>query len=94
MHLSLLYEDSLLSYSLGFVSFHCVLDIYWLFIMAVGRTEEDESWIEMYKEEIKGNREKIKVNEKLPYLVGNIVISFAYVLRDNLSVFCVFWGNL
>jgi hypothetical protein len=44
----------------------------------------------MYKEEIKGNREKIKVNEKLPYLVGNIVISFAYVLRDNLSVFCVF----
>ena len=36
--------------------------------------------LESYKDKIKENQEKIKLNKQLPYLVGNIVEVASYVL--------------
>jgi len=46
--------------------------------------------LESYKDKIKENQEKIKLNKQLPYLVGNIVEVAGYVLR--LSILDVVLG--
>lgn len=47
--------------------------------------------LESFKEKIKENQEKIKLNKQLPYLVGNIVevIIVCYLLKKNFNFFLV-----
>ena len=54
--------------------------------------------LESFKEKIKENQEKIKLNKQLPYLVGNIVevihsmilFCFLYNLNTDHSGSCIF----
>lgn len=46
--------------------------------------------LDSYKEKIKENQEKIKLNKQLPYLVGNIVEVLFWSLALNFNSFLIF----
>lgn len=65
--------------------------IVWIWFGVKEELQRTNLELESFKEKIKENQEKIKLNKQLPYLVGNIVevIIVCYLLKKNFKFFLV-----